>query len=64
MRQYILRLDMVLNIVLAVILMPVLVLIVLIQLTAFRRTRPWADRQLGRVKHQVSRLILLFRRRY
>jgi hypothetical protein len=45
--------GLVVNIALAVILAPLLILVVLDQLTRFERTQPWADRQLARVMARV-----------
>lgn len=41
------------NIVLAVVLVPILILVALDQLTRFGRTQPWADRQLARIMARV-----------
>jgi hypothetical protein len=45
--------GLVVNLGLAVVLAPVLVLVALDQLTRFERTRPWADRQLARIIARV-----------
>jgi hypothetical protein len=45
--------GLVVNVVLAVVLAPILILVALDQLTRFERTQAWADRQLAGIKARV-----------